>query len=116
MQMQNQQQQQQQRQQNIVMQQHASMGLGGNPMPGGYMQSQTQSFTMYQTQTQHMMGGIPHNPSSVSSGMPQQQQQHTGSSTPQVNQTGMLLPQKMNNSTPNYPKADFNNDLNDLLI
>ena len=96
--------------------QPSMMNFGNSQMPGGLIQSQTQSITMFQTQTQHLMGGpqqtAPH-------AQPQQQPMNLHQ---QQNPSGMLVPQQMNTSMGSNNGGSSNTgtfktaDLHDLLI
>ena len=85
-------------------------------MPGGLIQSQTQSITMFQTQTQHLMGGPQH---TTPHAQPQQQPTNLYQ---QQSPAGMLMPQQMNASTASNDGGSSNTgtfktaDLHDLLI
>eukprot|EP00112_Aurelia_sp_Birch-Aquarium-sp1_P024918 Seg806.11 transcript_id=Seg806.11/GoldUCD/mRNA.D3Y31 product="hypothetical protein" protein_id=Seg806.11/GoldUCD/D3Y31 len=96
--------------------QPSMMNFGNSQMPNGLIQSQTQSITMFQTQTQHLMGGpqqtTPH----------AQSQQQPTNLYQQQNPSGILIPQQMNSSMASNSGSSSNTgtfktaDLHDLLI
>ena len=96
--------------------QPSMMNFGNSQIPGGLIQSQTQSITMFQTQTQHLMGG---HQQTASHAQPQQQPTNLYQ---QQNPTGMLMPQQVNTSMASNDGGSSNTrtfktaDLHDLLI